>query len=90
MILYDFDIFGLLCAGFLRVSASQSPKARSHFDHRPRCYTFPKTRRMVADTFAGHGLKEHLMVVRIWWLYVVVGFELNGVSMCFSYFPLIT
>jgi len=22
------------------------------------CYTFPKTRRMVADTFAGHGLKD--------------------------------
>lgn len=43
-----------ICGGFLRVFASS--KAQSHLDS--RCYTFPKTRRMVADTFAGHGLKE--------------------------------
>ena len=59
MILDDFltyldllDCF--ICGGFLRVFASS--KAQSHLDS--RCYTFPKTRRMVADTFAGHGLKE--------------------------------
>lgn len=57
-----FDIFGHIwtfwIALFVVVSWGSLPVPKPKATWIPRCYTFPKTRRMVADTFAGHGLKE--------------------------------